>query len=93
MTDEQGQDPGGAPKADGGAENGPQAIRIVIELEPKGDLRITGPVGDPVLFLGMLDMARARVIVQMAAGQMRQELLDASAKTKLWTPDGMRRPQ
>lgn len=67
-----------------------QPLRIEIELHPNGDLQVKGPVSDPVLFFGMLEMARARVVMQMTMGQFHREVVKAEAKAKIWTPDGIK---
>ena len=64
---------------------------IVIQRLKDGSIAINGPAGDPVLFLGLLEVAKSRLVVSMVMGELAQQ--QAMAKrlqtmATLVSPDG-----
>jgi len=46
-------------------------IQISFDVQTK-EFRCEGPMNDPVLFLGMLELARSRFVVQMTANEINK---------------------
>ena len=46
-----------------------QTIRIVIEVDAEGNLQVQGPVSEPVLMLGVLELAKEGVLEMQRANR------------------------
>jgi len=88
------------------AEKGPEEVKepktggpedpifIQITMHPGGAIHIHGPAGNPVLFLGLLEVAKQRVLIQGLQAEMRAQVEQQEKQTvtgpRLYTPDGIR---
>ena len=68
--------------------NAPVIIRL--ELRSDGSFSVSGPLNNPILFLGMLGMAQQRLQTRMLEIEMMQAKKEQADKPRLYTPDGVR---
>ena len=48
-----------------------QTIRIVIEVDAKGNLQVTGPIAEPITILGILELAKEGVLEMQRANRKK----------------------
>ena len=63
-----------------------EAIRVTIDLFTDGSIQATGPMNDPVLYLGILELAKLQLGVKMTAGVLKAELTKGKARPRIVLP-------
>ncbi len=49
-------------------------IQIVIQFDPAGGLKVAGPLENPVVMMGLLELAKTTVLKHMESAQNRVQL-------------------
>lgn len=49
-------------------------VSILITMDNAGEMKVEGPMNDPVLFLGLLELAKTRVISRMTQTELLLKL-------------------
>jgi len=49
-------------------------VSILITMDNLGEMKVEGPMNDPVLFLGLLELAKTRVISRMTQTELLLKL-------------------